>query len=91
MDVDFDQFLLFFFSIFWNYFKHFFLVLLIILPFKVVNICARVTIMITCQPSQVEINFEDKIKVLILMSSLPEFWDIVINEIQSNAISNSQW
>ena len=46
--------------------------------------------MITCQPSQVEINFEDKIKVLILMSSLPEFWDIVINEIQSNAISNSQ-
>jgi len=34
----------------------------------------------------VEINFEDEIKVLILMSSLLEFWDIVINEIQSNAI-----
>ena len=46
--------------------------------------------MIISQLSQVEINFEDEIKVLILMSSLPEFWDIVINEIQSNAISNSQ-
>ena len=55
-----------------------------------VTLCSPVTIMITCQSSQVEINFEDKIKVLILISSLPEFWDIVINEIQSNAISNSQ-
>ena len=41
--------------------------------------------MIVSQLSSVEINFEDEIKALILMSSLPESWDTVVA-----AISNSQ-
>ena len=41
--------------------------------------------MIVSQLSSVEINFEDEIKALILMSSLPESWDIVVA-----AISNSR-
>ena len=34
--------------------------------------------MIISQLSSVEINFEDEIKALILMSSLPESWDTVV-------------
>ena len=40
--------------------------------------------MIVSQLNSVDINFEDEIKALILMSSLPESWDTVIA-----AISNS--
>ena len=41
--------------------------------------------MIVSQLNSVDINFEDEIKALILMSSLPESWDIVVA-----AISNSR-
>ena len=34
--------------------------------------------MIVSQLNYVDINFEDEIKELILMSSLPESWDTVI-------------
>ena len=34
--------------------------------------------MIVSQLSLVEINIEDEIKALILMSSLPESWDTVV-------------
>ena len=40
--------------------------------------------MIISQLSSVEINFEDEIKALILMSSLPESWDIVVATISSS-------
>ena len=39
--------------------------------------------MIVSQLSLVEINFEDEIKALILMSFLPESWDIVVAAISS--------
>ena len=41
--------------------------------------------MIVSQLSSVKINFDDEIKALILMSSLPESWDTV-----AAAISSSQ-
>ena len=34
--------------------------------------------MIVSQLNSVDINFKDQIKALILMSSLPESWDIVV-------------
>ena len=34
--------------------------------------------MIVSQLNSVDINFEDEIKALILISSLPESWDIVV-------------
>ena len=40
--------------------------------------------MIISQLSSVEVNFEDEIKVLILMSSLPESWDTVVAAISSS-------
>ena len=40
--------------------------------------------MIISQHSLVEINFEDEIKALILMSSLPESWDTVVAAISSS-------
>ena len=40
--------------------------------------------MIVSQLSSVEINFEDEIKVLILMSSLPESWDTIVAAISSS-------
>ena len=40
--------------------------------------------MIVSQLSSVEINFEDEIKALILMSSLPESWDTVVAAISSS-------
>ena len=40
--------------------------------------------MIVSQLSLVEINFEDEIKALILMSSLPDSWDIVVVAINSS-------
>ena len=40
--------------------------------------------MTTSQLSSVEINFEDEIKALILMSSLPESWDTVVAAINSS-------
>ena len=39
--------------------------------------------MITSQLSSVDINFEDEIKALILMSSLPESWDTVVAAISN--------
>ena len=44
--------------------------------------------MIVSQLSSVEINFEDEIKALILMSSLPESWDTVVAAISSSRGSN---
>ena len=44
--------------------------------------------MITSQLSSVDINFEDEIKALILMSSLPESSDIVVAAISSSQVSN---
>ena len=44
--------------------------------------------MITSQLSSVDINFEDEIKTLILMSSLPESWDTVVAAISSSRESN---
>ena len=40
--------------------------------------------MIVSQFNSVEINFEDEIKALILMSSLPESWDTVVVAISSS-------
>ena len=40
--------------------------------------------MITSQLSSVDINFEDKIEALILMSSLSESWDTVVAAISSS-------
>ena len=40
------------------------------------------------QLSSVKINFEDEIKALILMSSLPESWDTVVASISSSRGSN---
>ena len=40
--------------------------------------------MIVSQLNSVDINFEDKIKALILMSSLPESWDNVVTAISSS-------
>ena len=40
--------------------------------------------MIVSQLNSVDINFEDEIKVLILMSSLPESWDTVVSAINSS-------
>ena len=40
--------------------------------------------MIVSQLNSVDINFEDEIKVLILMSSLPESWDTVVAAISSS-------
>ena len=40
--------------------------------------------MIVNQLSSVDINFEDVIKALILMSSLPESWDTVVALISSS-------
>ena len=40
--------------------------------------------MIVSQLSSVEINFEDEIKALILMSSLPKSWNIVVAAISSS-------
>ena len=39
--------------------------------------------MIVSQLNSVKINFEDEIKTLILMSSLPESWDTVVAAISS--------
>ena len=40
--------------------------------------------MIVCQLNSLDIDFEDKIKALILMSSLPESWDTVVAAISSS-------
>ena len=40
--------------------------------------------MTVSQLSLVEINFEDEIKALILMSSLPESWDTVVTATSSS-------
>ena len=40
--------------------------------------------MIVSQFNSVDINFEDEIKALILMSSLPESWDTVVAAISSS-------
>ena len=40
--------------------------------------------MIISQLSSVEINFEDEIKTLILMSSLPKSWDTIVATISSS-------
>ena len=40
--------------------------------------------MIVGQLNSVDINFEDEIKALILMSSLPESWDTVVAAISSS-------
>ena len=40
--------------------------------------------MIVSQLNSVDINFEDKIKALILISSLPESWDTVVATISSS-------
>ena len=45
--------------------------------------------MIVSQLNLVEINFEDKIKALILMSSLPESWDTVVATISSSRGSDT--
>ena len=39
---------------------------------------------IVSQLNSVDINFEDEIKALILMSSLPESWDTVVAAISSS-------
>ena len=44
--------------------------------------------MIVSQLSSVEINFNDEIKALILMSSLPESWDTVVAAINSSRRSD---
>ena len=41
-------------------------------------------LLIVSQLSSVEINFEDEIKALILMSSLLELWDTVVTAISSS-------
>ena len=40
--------------------------------------------MVVSQLSSVEINFEDEIKALILMSSLPESWNTVVAAVSSS-------
>ena len=40
--------------------------------------------MIVSQLNSVDINFEDEIKALILMPSLPESWDSVVSVISSS-------
>ena len=40
--------------------------------------------MIVSKLNSVDINFEDEIKALILMSSLPESWDNVVTAISSS-------
>ena len=40
--------------------------------------------MIVSQLNSVDINFEDEIKALIFMSSLPESWDTVVAAISSS-------
>ena len=40
--------------------------------------------MIVIQLNSVDINFEDEIKALILMSSLPESWDTIVSAISSS-------
>ena len=40
--------------------------------------------MIVSQLNSVDINFNDEIKALILMSSLPESWDTVVAAISSS-------
>ena len=40
--------------------------------------------MIVSQLNSVDINFEDEIKVLILMSSLPESWDTIVAAISTS-------
>ena len=40
--------------------------------------------MIVSQFNYVDINFEDEIKALILMSSLPESWDTIVAVISSS-------
>ena len=40
--------------------------------------------MIVSQFNSVDINFEDEIKALIFMSSLPESWDTVVATINSS-------
>ena len=40
--------------------------------------------MIVSQLNSVDINFEDEIKALMLMSSLPESWDTVVTAISSS-------
>ena len=40
--------------------------------------------MIVSQLNYVDINFEDEINALILMSSLPEIWDTVVAAISSS-------
>ena len=40
--------------------------------------------MIVSQLNSVDINFEDEIKVLCLMSSLPESWDTVVAAISTS-------
>ena len=40
--------------------------------------------MIVSQLNSVDINFEDEIKALILISSLPESWDTVVAAISSS-------
>ena len=42
---------------------------------------------IVSQLNSVDINFEDEIKTLILMSSLPESWDTVVSAISSSRVS----
>ena len=46
--------------------------------------------MIVSQLNSVDINFEDEIKELILMSSLPESWNTVVAEISSSRGSEKQ-
>ena len=40
--------------------------------------------MIMSQLNSVDINFEDEIKALILISSLPESWDTIVAAISSS-------
>ena len=46
--------------------------------------------MILSQLNSVDINFKDEIKALILMSSLPEYWDTVVSAISSSRGSQKQ-
>ena len=45
--------------------------------------------MIITQLAYVKINFEDEIKALILLSSLPESWDIIVSAVSSARGSNA--
>ena len=46
--------------------------------------------MIVCQLNSLDIDFEDKIKALILMSSLPESWDTIVAAISNSCGSKKQ-